>query len=89
MGNPQWSAANPSLQIKIAAAGFNTDWASLFGLLNQGIAVVGMVVFRVLFSWLFGREFSDKTAKNLFVLPVSRGLIVAAKLIAGTRIGIR
>ncbi|MFD1939620.1 ABC transporter permease [Nonomuraea mangrovi] len=29
--------------------------------------------------WLFGREFSDHTAKDLLALPASRAAIVAAK----------
>ncbi|MEV0143917.1 MULTISPECIES: ABC transporter permease [unclassified Nonomuraea] len=31
--------------------------------------------------WLFGREFSDHTAKDLLALPTSRTAIVAAKFV--------
>ncbi|WP_426624468.1 ABC transporter permease [Leifsonia sp. McL0607] len=36
----------------------------------------------ILASWSFGREFADGTVAGLFALPVSRGTVAAAKLIA-------
>ncbi|WP_235201635.1 ABC transporter permease [Paenibacillus sp. FSL H8-0457] len=33
-------------------------------------------------SWTFGREYSDRTLKDLLVLPISRGKIAIAKYVA-------
>src|SRR5205823_6293783 len=51
------------------------------GMLTQGTAVGGFVLFSVVTSWLFGREYADRTAKDLLALPTSRSAIVMAKLV--------
>ena len=57
------------------------DWPSYFGLLSQAIAVGGLVVFGFVTSWIFGREYSDRTIKDLLALPISRSIIVFSKFI--------
>lgn len=57
------------------------DWSSYFMLLSQAIAIGGLVVFGFVFSWIFGREYSDRTIKDLLALPVSRNNIVISKFI--------
>lgn len=60
------------------------EWATLFNLLAQATAVGGMIVFSVFTAWVFGREFSDHTAKELLALPTSRETIIAAKFVVVT-----
>lgn len=57
------------------------DWPTYFGLLAQATAIGGLLLFGLVAIWVFGREFSDKTAKDLLALPTSRSTIVAAKFI--------
>ena len=38
-------------------------------------------MFAVVTTWVFGREFSDRTVKELLALPTSREMIVASKFI--------
>jgi ABC-2 type transport system permease protein len=57
------------------------DWPSYFGLLAQAIAIGGLVVFGFITSWIFGREYSDRTIKDLLALPISRNIIVFSKFI--------
>jgi len=57
------------------------DWPSLFGFLAQGVAAGGMILFSIITIWVFGREFSDHTIKELLALPTSRETIVTAKFI--------
>ena len=38
-----------------------------------------MLIFGMILIWMFGREFSDRTAKDLLALPTSRTAIVDAK----------
>jgi ABC-2 type transport system permease protein len=57
------------------------DWPTFFNILAQAVAVGGAILFAIITAWVFGREFSDKTAKELLALPTSRGTIIAAKFI--------
>lgn len=66
-------------------AGATADWPGFLGLLAQATAVGGLLIFGLTTIWIFGREFSDHTAKDLLALPTPRRSIVAAKFaVAGT-----
>jgi ABC-2 type transport system permease protein len=55
------------------------DWPSFFGLLAQAVSIGGLLVFGFVTSWIFGREYSDRTIKDLLALPISRSAIVLSK----------
>lgn len=55
------------------------DWPTYLSLLAQATAVGGLILFSLIGSWVFGREFSDRTVKDLLALPTPRTAIVAAK----------
>lgn len=57
------------------------DWTSYLSLLTQAIAIGGIAVFGFVTSWIFGREYSDRTIKDLLALPISRNMIVLSKFI--------
>ena len=57
------------------------DWPAYFGILLQGTAAAGAVIFALIASWVFGGEFSNRTAKELLALPTSRATIVSAKIV--------
>lgn len=57
------------------------EWSTLFNMLAQATAVGGAIIFSIFTAWLFGREFSDHTVKELLALPTRREDIVAAKLV--------
>jgi ABC-2 type transport system permease protein len=57
------------------------NWQNYFRLLIEVMAGVGMVGLGFITSWVFGREFSDHTLKDILALPVSRVYIVMSKLI--------
>lgn len=57
------------------------NWANYYDQLLQVIAGVGLIGTGFVASWVFGREFSDRTIKDLMALPVSRSRIVLAKFI--------
>lgn len=48
----------------------------------QMIAVGGIIVYGFVTSWIFGREYVDKTIIDLLVSPYSRSIIVTAKFLA-------
>jgi ABC-2 type transport system permease protein len=55
------------------------DWPTYLNFLALGTAIGGLVLFTLIGSWVFGREFSDRTVKDLLALPTSRSDIVLAK----------
>ena len=56
------------------------DWPAYLNFLSVAMAA-GTVFFSFIASWVFGREFADRTAKDLLALPTPRSSIVAAKLL--------
>ncbi|GIO98399.1 bacitracin ABC transporter permease [Paenibacillus lautus] len=59
------------------------DWPSYFEKIAFLYAsVFGLMGFGLITSWTFGREYSDRTLKDLLILPISRGNIAIAKYVA-------
>ncbi len=69
-----------STKAQLLTAGV-ADWPTYFDVLLQGIGIGGSILFAMIVTWVFGREFSDHTAKELLALPTSRWIIVAAKFL--------
>jgi len=82
--DPNLAAGNEGLRAKAALTGFGADWPSFFTLIGQAIGVGGVIVFGFVASWVFGREYADKTIKDILSLPVSRTTIVLSKLLVVT-----
>lgn len=57
------------------------DWPTFFWLLLQMVLTVGSIGPAIVTIWVFGREFSDRTIKDLLALPVSRLNIVFSKFV--------
>jgi ABC-2 type transport system permease protein len=53
----------------------------MLAMLSQAVAVGGAILFAFLTSWVFGREFADRTVRGLLAIPTARGAIVVAKAI--------
>ena len=79
--DPEALAKAGGLAAKAQAMNFECDWKSYLGLLTQAVGVGGVLVFGFVVSWVFGREYSDGTAKDLLSLPTSRTKILNAKFI--------
>jgi ABC-2 type transport system permease protein len=69
------------LRTKAELISGTADWPAYFSLLSQATAVGGILVFALIASWVFGREFADRTAKDILALPTPRSSIIAAKFI--------
>jgi len=78
--NPEMAQASVIIRAKTAMLG-SADWTSFFSIVNLMIAIIGFIGFGFVTTWIFGREYADKTLKDLTALPVSRQNIVTAKLI--------
>ena len=57
------------------------NWKNYLELLLQGIGGIGLIGFGFVTSWVFGREYTENTIKDLLALPVSRSSVVISKLI--------
>lgn len=66
---------------KAVLMSFEANWDSYLGLLSQAVGVGGVLIFGFVASWLFGREYSDGTSKDLLSLPISRATILNAKFL--------
>lgn len=69
------------ISTKAQLAAGTAEWATLFNLLAQAIAVGGTILYSIFTAWIFGREFSDRTAKELLALPTPRASIIGAKFV--------
>ena len=86
-----WIVKNPELAtglnlVKAKADIFvaNADWQSFFNILFMVVGAGGIIIFGFVTSWVFGREYSDRTVKDILALPVSRNEIVISKFVAVT-----
>ena len=70
---------SPALSAKANMMSFTASWTSYIGMLAQAVGVGGVLIFAFVSSWLFGREYPDKTVKDILALPVSRVAILNAK----------
>jgi ABC-2 type transport system permease protein len=77
--NPEQARAMGLISTKAQLTAGVADWTAFFGMLAQGVAVGGAILFALITAWVFGREYSDHTAKEILALPTPRWIIVAAK----------
>lgn len=70
-----------SFRAKAVLFSFEPNWQSYLNLLSQAVGIGGILIFGFVASWLFGREYSDGTAKDLLALPISRIKILNAKFV--------
>jgi len=84
-----WVSKNPEISRKLGLVGAKAnlvafaaiDWPSYAALFGQVIGAGGFFLGIFVISWLFGREFSDGTLKDMLAVPVQRSLILLAKFI--------
>jgi len=58
-----------------------TDWPTYMTVYGEMIAAGGIILFILIISWIFGREFADRTLKDMLAVPVQRASIILAKFI--------
>ncbi len=78
--NPDIAGNSEVLNMKASMIS-KADWRTFFYLLLQMVLTVGSIGPAIVTIWVFGREYSDRTIKDLFALPVSRLNIVFAKFV--------
>jgi len=58
-----------------------TDWPTYVVLYGEIVGAGGLILFILIISWIFGREFTDGTLKDMLAVPVQRASILLAKYI--------
>lgn len=90
LGLMMFISGHPEISGKLGLVGTKaaffskSNWGAYFLLLNQSAATIGILGFGFVFSWVFGREYADRTMKDLLALPVSRTSLVLAKIIVAS-----
>lgn len=79
--HPEQAKSLGILSAKAQLVGVTVSWSYFFTFFHQAIAVGGMVIFSFIAAWVFGREYINKTLKDLLALPTSRTTIVMAKFL--------
>ncbi|HEY5572772.1 MAG TPA: ABC transporter permease [Anaerolineales bacterium] len=79
--NPERARAMGLINAKAQITAGVADWPTYFQVLLLGTAIGGAILFAFITAWVFGREFSDHTIKEILALPTPRGVIVGAKFV--------
>ena len=78
---PERAAQFGLLGTKANLSGIEATWPSFLSMLVIVIGVGGMVLLAFIVAFVYGREYTESTAKNMLALPVSRDLFALAKLV--------
>jgi ABC-2 type transport system permease protein len=80
--NPQISQQLGLVSAKANLVAYSaTDWPAYLRLYGEIIGAGGLILFILVISWVFGREFVDGTLKDMLAVPVPRLSILLAKFI--------
>ena len=79
--DPERARSLGIISVKAQIAAGVADWPAMFGFLAQGIFGGGALIFAFVTAWVFGREFSDHTVKELLAVPTAREAVVVSKFV--------
>ena len=79
--DPELASRLGIITSKAYLVGGEFTWPAMFNFLNQAVTTGGIILYSFVGSWVFGREFADRTVKDLLALPTGRGAIVLAKFV--------
>lgn len=77
--NPEFAESIGLIGAKAQLTAGSADWPSFLGVISRATAIGGFILFSLVAIWIFGREYSDRTLKDILAVPTSRSQIVAAK----------
>lgn len=85
-----WMMMNPGMAERIgligqkaqfAFGGQSVDWATFLTFIVEMAGIGGLVMASIVVTYLFGREYTEGTAKNMLGLPIPRAAFVVAKMV--------
>lgn len=77
---PERAADMGLLGAKAELAGLEATWPSYLSMMTMITGIGGMILLSFIVAYIFGREYTEGTAKNMLALPVGRHWFVLAKL---------
>jgi ABC-2 type transport system permease protein len=69
------------LGTKANLSGLTATWPAFFSMLTLIVGIGGTLLLSFIVAFVFGREYSEQTAKNMLALPVGRSAFVLAKFV--------
>ena len=69
------------LGTKANLSGLEATWPAFFSMLTLVVGIGGTLLLSFVVTFVFGREYSEQTAKNMLALPVGRPAFVLAKFV--------
>ena len=69
------------LGTKANLSGLTATWPAFFSMLTLIVGIGGTLLLSFIVAFVFGREYSEQTAKNMLALPVGRPAFVLAKFV--------
>jgi ABC-type transport system involved in multi-copper enzyme maturation permease subunit len=88
-----WMMMNPGMaqsvgllgqKAQFAFGGQALDWPTFLTFIVEMGGVGGLIMSSVIVVYVFGREYTEGTAKNMLALPIARSRFVFAKIIVST-----
>jgi ABC-2 type transport system permease protein len=79
MKDPELARRMGVISMKAQIVAGAADWPTFLSILVQAVAIGGFILFSMIASWVFGREYADRTISDLLALPTPRSSIVLAK----------
>ncbi len=79
--DPEFARRAGLISAKAQLLAGTADWPTYLSVLAQAVAVGGTMLFSLISSWTFGREFVDGTVKDWLAVPVARHTVLLAKFI--------
>jgi ABC-2 type transport system permease protein len=79
--DPDRAARLGLLGTKADLAGLEASWPAYSTMMTQVVGTAGLIMLAFIVAYIFGREYSEGTAKNMLALPIDRHWFVLAKLI--------
>jgi ABC-2 type transport system permease protein len=79
--DPELARSLGMISVKAQIVAGTVDWPAYLNFLTLATTMGGLILFGLICSWVFGREYSDHTIKDLLALPTPRTTVVLAKFI--------
>ena len=79
--DPEMALSLGLIGMKAQIVAGTVDWPAYLNFLTLAVTMGGFILFGLICTWVFGREYADHTIKDLLALPTARTAIALAKFI--------
>lgn len=79
--DPEFARSAGLISAKAELISGTADWPFFLNMLGQAMGIGGIMLYSLIVTWVFGREFANGTVKDLLAVPMPRGTILLAKFV--------